>query len=160
MAKKPMSYYDTAQSWKKIAKKVKIVLDPKYVREFRSLAKLFNKVKFQDMDEVEDEKVLVKITKKFNDLAAYKTPYFGKAKVAHANSMISSVKFHVKEALDWEDPEMASMYFDDAADHLQIGLYLKNMKYKKAQDLANDLDTASRDEIPDSVWRYLTGSQY
>jgi hypothetical protein len=50
---------------------------------------------------------------------------------------------------------MIGMYFDDAANHLMIGRYIALNEFKKASRLAHDIDTAPRDDIPESTWDFI-----
>lgn len=45
--------------------------------------------------------------------------------------------------------------YKDAADLFCIGHYLEEDNFWAAAKLANSLDTAVREEIPDDVWDYL-----
>ena len=54
----------------------------------------------------------------------------------------------------WQEDDIAMLY-EDAADLAMIGQYLIEGNINAAYNLASDLDTLVRDEIPNSVWNYL-----
>jgi hypothetical protein len=73
-----------------------------------------------------------------------------------ANTMVRVAKQEVKCATTWDgEATMFAMSLGDAADHLEIACLLYEGKVKEAGMMANDLDTGSRDEIPDTVWDYM-----
>jgi hypothetical protein len=45
--------------------------------------------------------------------------------------------------------------YQDGADLFCIGHLLEQNRVKEARDLANSLDTAVREEIPDAAWDFL-----
>ena len=45
--------------------------------------------------------------------------------------------------------------YQDAADLYCIGVLLTQNRIKEARDLADDLDTVVREEIPDAAWEFL-----
>jgi hypothetical protein len=54
----------------------------------------------------------------------------------------------------WEEQDV-KMIFDDARNLYLIGLYMIEGNFDAAMGLASELDTLVRDEIPNSVWKYL-----
>lgn len=57
---------------------------------------------------------------------------------------------------EWpDDPGMRQMFRDDAKDMRKIAKMMKAGRYEDALDKALEMDTAPREEIPDSVWNYL-----
>ncbi len=54
----------------------------------------------------------------------------------------------------WEEQDV-SMVFDDARDLYLVGLYLIQGDVDAAMGLASELDTLVRDEIPNSIWKYM-----
>jgi len=54
----------------------------------------------------------------------------------------------------WEEQDV-SMVFDDARDLYLTGLYLIQGDVDAAMGLAAELDTLVRDEIPNSIWKYM-----
>jgi hypothetical protein len=54
----------------------------------------------------------------------------------------------------WEEQDV-KMIFDDARNLYLVGLYLIEGDLDAAMGLASELDTLVRDEIPNSIWKYL-----
>ncbi len=54
----------------------------------------------------------------------------------------------------WEEQDV-KMIFDDARNLYLVGLYMIQGDFDAAMGLASELDTLVRDEIPNSVWKYL-----
>jgi len=54
----------------------------------------------------------------------------------------------------WEEDDVELLY-NDAANLAMIGQYLIEGNINAAYNLASELDTLVRDEIPNSVWNYL-----
>jgi hypothetical protein len=54
----------------------------------------------------------------------------------------------------WEEQDV-KMIFDDARDLYLVGLYMIQGDFDAAMGVASGLDTLVRDEIPNSVWKYL-----
>lgn len=65
-----------------------------------------------------------------------------------------------KKAIDaWEcddaEPDMKKMYTKDRKDLRKVLTQFKNKKYVKAFNMACDLDTLVRDQIPDDVYELM-----
>ena len=72
-----------------------------------------------------------------------------------APRMMRSYRVCLKEAIMWDgDLSMVSMFLNDAADHLELGCHLYEGNLRKALN-AMHMDTASREEIPATVWNFL-----
>jgi hypothetical protein len=54
----------------------------------------------------------------------------------------------------WEEQDV-KMIFDDARNLYLVGLYMIQGDFDAAMGVASELDTLVRDEIPNSVWKYL-----
>ena len=54
----------------------------------------------------------------------------------------------------WEEGDIEMLY-KDAASLSMIGQYMLEGNFDAAYALASELDTLVRDEIPNSVWKYL-----
>jgi hypothetical protein len=54
----------------------------------------------------------------------------------------------------WEEGDVELLY-NDAANLAMIGQYMIEGNFDAAYALATELDTLVRDEIPNSVWKYL-----
>jgi hypothetical protein len=54
----------------------------------------------------------------------------------------------------WQEDDIAMLY-EDAASLAMIGQYLIEGNINAAYNLASELDTLVRDEIPNSVWNYM-----
>ncbi len=55
---------------------------------------------------------------------------------------------------EWEEGDIEMLYKDAAALSM-IGQYMIEGDFDAAYGLASELDTLVRDEIPNSVWKYL-----
>ena len=54
----------------------------------------------------------------------------------------------------WEEQDV-KMIFDDARNLYLVGLYMIEGDLDAALGLASELDTVVREEIPNSIWKYL-----
>ena len=54
----------------------------------------------------------------------------------------------------WEEDDIELLH-NDAANLAMIGQYMIEGNFDAAYALASELDTLVRDEIPNSVWKYL-----
>jgi len=71
-----------------------------------------------------------------------------------------ALRNHTRDLKLWNpvtEPEMIDLVNNDRKDHLHIVSLIRQGKIGQAWDIAQDLDTSSRDAIPDSVWRFLGG---
>jgi hypothetical protein len=55
---------------------------------------------------------------------------------------------------EWEESDIELLH-SDAANLAMIGQYMIEGNFDAAYALASELDTLVRDEIPNSVWKYL-----
>lgn len=150
-----VEYDNSLKAWKKLAKTIRFDLDQTHVNELRDIARILKKLEKKTKYTKASAVMIDTITRKFTKLSKHTV----KKTLINASPLAKAMKRpanrEVKESFSWEKPEMTGMLLDDAADHLQIGIYIKNKKTGLAQNLAADLDTASRDEIPLKVWKYL-----
>jgi hypothetical protein len=67
------------------------------------------------------------------------------------------VNLWIEDEVDgrYVNPAMTEMSFDDAADHLLIGVYLQKGNFRKAAEIAYGMDTAAREEIPMKAFDFL-----
>lgn len=67
----------------------------------------------------------------------------------------AAIRAH-KRLLKWaEDAEMIKLAHDDLAEHMHGVKLLRKGKIVEAYNYASYMDTASREDIPVTVWRYL-----
>lgn len=82
-----------------------------------------------------------------------------------APQCVNSAKDLIKESRKWfdehdgVDDDMVSMSLGDAADHYQLGLAILDGSKSKI-DQKSSMDTASREEISDAVWRFVSSDIY
>ena len=55
---------------------------------------------------------------------------------------------------EWEESDIELLH-SDAANLAMIGQYMIEGNFDAAYALASELDTLVRDEIPNSIWKYL-----
>jgi hypothetical protein len=51
------------------------------------------------------------------------------------------------------------MYYGDVADHFKIAYAILEGRINKAGNLAENLDTSSREDIPQGVWHFITDAE-
>jgi hypothetical protein len=78
--------------------------------------------------------------------------YGKRMKVISMMYLNKSTKLFFKD--QWQEDDIAMLY-EDAASLAMIGQYLIEGNINAAYNLASELDTLVRDEIPNSVWNYL-----
>jgi hypothetical protein len=70
-----------------------------------------------------------------------------------------AISYYVKEVYNSDDlkefKEMRKMHLGDAQDMLRIGRAIDEGNYSRASSVINRMDTAPREEVPESVFRFL-----
>jgi hypothetical protein len=134
-------------------------LDRNLVDHLRALQKAVDRIKYaKKLTQRQVDKIYKILEKKPRKKLAKTIPALRKdAKPALAKRMIRSTVRNLRFVTKCPDElDMMQMFLMDAADHLDIGCLLKEGQFDKAGRLAGDLDTASREEIPATVWNALT----
>jgi hypothetical protein len=89
-----------------------------------------------------------------------KLPVASTTKNKYASAMVESAGKKLGQFGQWndnqnDDHDMHSMYANDAADHLKIATHLHKGNNKAAEKVRSDMDTSSRDDVPEHVFDYL-----
>lgn len=64
-------------------------------------------------------------------------------------------KNQFKQASPEDSADMGAMYLADGVEHLLIACLIRDGDFQAAEDLRYGMDTASSEEMPDAVYRFL-----
>lgn len=99
------------------------------------------------------EKALEKLNADAGMMEALATAMASQVMQESAKKMTDNLVWH--PTIDSDTLRSFALDCNDTADHLEIAEYLSKSQVTKAAKVAYNLETASRDKMPPSVWNFL-----